>query len=154
MTRNRRFALFVALATLACTDTTLAPDAWLVPSLAMDVGKHHTVVVNPNASGNGIAATIQEGIDMVEAGGKVQIKAGTYVEALLINKGLTLEAIGDGSEPVIIAPPGAPTTAVEVATSEAVFIRDVTVRVSGPNGVLGNGVVDVTAERAQVTWMR
>ena len=77
----------------------------------------------------------------------MQIKAGTYVEALLINKGLTLEAIGDGSEPVIIAPPGAPTTAVEVATSEAVFIRDVTVRVSGPNGVLGNGVVDVTAER-------
>src|SRR3989442_4385123 len=132
----------------ACGEPAAGPDAALAPSFDRGgVPRQHTIVVNPNANGAAIAATIKEAIEMVEPGGLVQVKPGTYAEALVIDKGLTLEGIGDGSGPVIIAPPGAPTTAVEVATSEAVFIRDVTVRVSGPNGVLGNGVVDVTAER-------
>ena len=37
-----------------------------------------TVVVNPNANGQGTARTIQEGIDMVAEGGKVLVRPGTY----------------------------------------------------------------------------
>jgi WD40 repeat protein len=147
MLTNRLLCLSGALAALACTDTTLAPDARRAQTFARADGDHHTVVVNPNANGNAIAATIQDGIDMVEPGGKVQIKAGTYAEAIVINKGLTLEAIGDGSEPVIIAPPGAPAIAVQVATSDPVTLRDLEVRFSGPNGIRGDGAVDITVER-------
>src|SRR5436190_9033125 len=62
------------------------------------------VVVNPNANGNGVATTIQEAIDRVASGGQVLVKAGTYTEALIITKGLTLRPIGEGEGQVIIAP--------------------------------------------------
>jgi len=151
MTRSRSIQLCLGLIATACTDTTLAPDARLVPSFAMDAGKHHTVVVNPNANGTATASTIQQGIDMVEPGGKVQVKPGTYAEALVINKGLTLEGIGDGSEPVIVAPPGAPTIAVQVATTAPVTIRTLTVQYGGLDGIRGDGLVDLTVERVTVT---
>src|SRR6266699_2448194 len=143
MTRSRSIQLCLGLIATACTDTTLAPDARLVPSFAMDAGKHHTVVVNPNANGTATASTIQQGIDMVEPG--------TYAEALVINKGLTLEGIGDGSEPVIVAPPGAPTIAVQVATTAPVTIRTLTVQYGGLDGIRGDGLVELTVERVTVT---
>ena len=64
-----------------------------------------SVLVNPHVNGNGTATTIQEGIDMVAEGGKVLVVPGAYAEALVINKGLTLEAVGSESGPVIVAPP-------------------------------------------------
>jgi len=135
----------------ACGEPAAGPDAAPAPSFDRGgVPRQHTIVVNPNANGAAIAATIKEAIEMVEPGGLVQVKPGTYAEALVIDKGLTLEGIGDGSGPVIIAPPGAPTTAVEVATPSPVTIRDLTVIKPGVNGVFGNGVVDVTIEHVTI----
>src|SRR5213594_218314 len=57
------------------------------------------VLVNPNANDNGTAKTIQEGIDMVAEGGTVMVLPGTYDEALVIAKGLTLEAIDENGGP-------------------------------------------------------
>jgi hypothetical protein len=112
---------------VACGEPPADPTG-ITPSFDRD-GEAHTVVVNPNANGNGIAATIQEGIDMVEPGGKVLVKPGTYAEAVVIDKGLTLEAIGDGSERVIIeritSGTGPP---IQVLTSQAVQLRGITIR--------------------------
>src|SRR6266508_164021 len=108
------------------------------------------VLVNPNIQGNGIAQTIKEGIDMVDPGGRVMVLPGTYNEAIVIDKGLTLEAVGGATEPVIIAPPAppaGPTVAIQVATPEPVTIRDATLQFTGANGgIRGDGVVDVTVE--------
>src|SRR5438445_6242489 len=56
--------------------------------------------------GNGTATTIQEGIDMVDRGGKVLVLPGTYDEAIVIDKGLTLEGLGGESGPVVVSPSG------------------------------------------------
>src|SRR2546422_2464530 len=111
------------------------------------------VLVNPHVQGNGTAKTIQEGIGMVDPGGKVMVLPGTYNEAIVIDKGLTLEAVGGESGLVIVEPPGAPTIAIEVATPEPVKIRGLTLRSTGNNGIRGVGVVDITVERITVTAM-
>ena len=123
------------------------------PSLA--AAERPAVLVNPNIQGNGIAQTIKEGIDMVDPGGRVMVLPGTYNEAIVIDKGLTLEAVGGATEPVIIAPPAppaGPTVAIQVATPEPVTIRDATLQFTGANGgIRGDGVVDVTVERVRMT---
>jgi hypothetical protein len=133
------------------------------PSLA--TAERPAVLVNPYVQGSGagqttqqgieIVQTIQQGIDLVDPGGTVVVLPGTYNEAIVIEKGLTLEAIGGGSEPVIIAPPAppvGPTIAIQVATPEPVTIRDATVQFTGVNGgIRGEGVVDVTVERVRLT---
>lgn len=119
------------------------------PSLA--TAQRPAVLVNPHAHENATPRTIQEGIRMVDSGGKVMVLPGTYDETIVIDKGLTLEAVAAASGPVIIAPPGGPTTiAIQVATSEPVTIRDVTVQSTGVGGIRGDGVVDVTVERVRV----
>jgi len=124
------------------------------PSLAS--AARPVVLVNPHARGNGTAQSIQEGIDMVDPGGKVMVFPATYNEAIVIDKGLTLAAVGGPRRPVIIAPPaappGAPTIAIRVATPEPVTIRHATVEITGANGgIFGDGVVDVTVERVRMT---
>lgn len=109
-----------------------------------------TVVVNPNANGQGTARTIQEGIDMVAEGGKVLVRPGTYQEHVAITKGLTIESIGDGSGPVIISPSGTPSSVIEILTASPVTLRDLTVHAPGVSGIRGVGAVDVTIEGANV----
>src|SRR5207247_7890082 len=89
------------------------------------------VLVNPHVQGNGTATTIQEGIDMVDPGGKVMVLPGTYDEAVVIDKGLTLEAVGGESGEVIVAPSGAPAAAIQVKTTAPVTIRGLTVNFGG-----------------------
>src|SRR5207249_2859765 len=101
------------------------------PSLA--AAERPAVLVNPHVQGNGTAKTIQQGIDMVDPGGKVMVLPGTYDEAIKIDKGLTLEAVGGASGSVIVEPPGVPTIAIEIATSEPVVIRGLTLRSTGTN---------------------
>src|SRR2546427_6511104 len=113
------------------------------------------VLVNPHVQGNGTARTIQEGIGMVDSGGKVMVLPGTYAEAVTIEKGLTLEAVGGESGPVIVAPPETPEVAILVETPGPVVIRGLTVQythtgVTGGAGILGQGLVDLTIEETMV----
>src|SRR3989442_10383955 len=63
------------------------------------------VLVNPHVQGNGTAKTIQEGIGMVDPGGKVMVLPGTYNEAIVIDNGLTPEAAGGERDPGNPPPP-------------------------------------------------
>ena len=156
--RNRMAATLViagaSMITLACR-----PDrALLAPSLGTtsvgilaDRDGPQAIVVNPTANDNGVAATIQEGIDRVGSGGQVLVKPGTYTEALKITKGLTLRAIGDGTESVVIAPLGAPDIAIQIATPEPVVIEDVTLLFGGTNGIRGDGLLNATVQRVTAT---
>ena len=143
-----RFAVWFAVLTVAgCRDSS-DPAPIGAPSFAAGGVGRPSVLVNANANDNGTAKTIQEGIDMVAEGGKVLVVPGAYAEALVINKGLTLEAVGSESGPVIVAPPGAPEIAVRIATNDPVTIRGINVQYTGMAGIRGDGPVDVTIERA------
>ena len=140
-----------ALALSACSE----PGAGPAPPLAASLGGGGTglpaVLVNPRGNGNGIASTIQEGIDRVAPGGRVMVLPGTYVETLVIDKALTLEGIAGGSGPAIIHPAGTPFIAVEI-TGSPVTIRDVSLQFSGALGIYAYGdAVDLTLERLAIT---
>ncbi len=141
--------LFLVLTLLACD----RPDPAGVGAPSFTVGGvgRPSVLVNPNANDRGTAKTIQEGIDMVGEGGTVLVLPGTYAEAIVIGKGLTLESVGGESGSVVVEPPGAPTTAVAITTRAPVVIRGLTVHATGVNGIRGAGVVDLTVERVSVT---
>ena len=83
---------------------------------------------------------------MVDPGGKVMVLPGVYPEALLIDRGVTLDAIADSSGPVIVVPPRDPSVAVQVATGDPVVIRGFTLRYSNLFGIRGEGIVDITVE--------
>src|SRR2546427_6691317 len=145
--RRGRFAVSLAIFTLAgCRDAS-DPPRIVAPNFALGGVGRPSVLVNPNANDNGTAKTIQEGIHDVGDGGKVMIVPGTYAEALVIDKGLTLEAVGGESGPVIVEPPGAPEIAVQIDTNDPVTIRGITVQYTGGSGIRGDGPVDVTIER-------
>ena len=151
MTARRNRLLLALSAMLAgCAQDGAGPDALLVPSFAAGRVGRPSVLVNATSDDNGTAKTIQEGIDMVSAGGKVLVVPGTYNEAIVIDKGLTLEGIGGESGPVVIAPPGSPTSVIELATTEPVMIRGITVHVPGANGIRGFGPVNLTVEGSAV----
>ena len=141
--------LFLGLTLLGCDRPD--PAGVAAPSFMVGGVGRPSVLVNPNANDQGTAKTIQEGIDMVGEGGTVLVLPGTYAEAIVIGKGLTLESVGGESGPVVVEPPGAPTTAVAITTPAPVVIRGLTVHVTGVNGIRGAGVVDVTVERVSVT---
>jgi len=142
--------LAAALAAVACDERTVEVNPAVGPAFARGGEGRPVVLVNPNVNGNGTATTIQEGIEMVAAGGRVMVKPGTYAEALVINKGLTLEGIDEETGPVIISTPGAPDAVILVATRDPVTIRNLTLHRSGVNGILGSGPVNVDVERVTI----
>src|SRR5207237_3765336 len=89
------------------------------PSFTVGGVGRPSVLVNQNANDHGTAKTIQEGIDMVASGGNVLVEPGTYVEAIVIDKGLTLEAIGGETGAVIVAPVRTVNAAIRVPTPDA-----------------------------------
>src|SRR5205823_10939776 len=147
--RNHLPMWFLVLTLLGCD----RPDPAGVGAPSFTVGGvgRPSVLVNPNANDQGTAKTIQEGIDMVGEGGTVLVLPGTYAEAIVIRKGLTLESVGGESGSVVVEPPDAPTTAVGIITPAPVVIRGLTVHATGVNGIRGAGVVDITVERLSVT---
>jgi hypothetical protein len=143
-TKGWTLAVLVNAMSWACGDPAAGPDGALRPSFAAGGVGRPSVLVNPNSDDNGTAKTIQEGIDMVGDGGTVMVLPGTYSEAIVIDKGLTLEGIADGSGSVIVEqirttppPDGGQASAIRVATSEPVVIRDLTVHHVGVRGVNG-----------------
>ncbi len=141
--------LFLILTLLGCDRPD--PAGVAAPRFTVAGVGRPSVLVNPNANDQGTAKTIQEGIDMVGEGGTVLVLPGTYAEAIVIGKGLTLESVGGEGGPVVVEPPGAPTTAVAITTRAPVVIRGLTVHATGVNGIRGAGVVDITVERVSVT---
>ena len=148
--RCTQFLVLVGIMALAACADRPDPARIGAPSFAVGGVGRPTVLVNPKANDNGTAKTIQEGIDMVASGGQVLVTPGTYDEAIVIDKGLALEAIAGESEPVIVAPSGSVNAAIRVATPDAVAIRGLTVRYTGVRGIFGDGAVDVTIERSAV----
>jgi hypothetical protein len=110
----------------------------------------HVVLVHPLARGGWTAPTIQEGIEMVAPGGRVFVLPGTYPERLTVSKGVTVQGIGGPARPVIVAPPDSTPSVIEVATSEPVVLRGLTVHVPGSAGIRGIGAVDLTVEWTKV----
>ena len=87
---------------------------------------------------------------MVAPGGWVFVFPATYAEVLNVTKGVTVDGIGGNIWPVIVAPPGTPASVIEIATTDPVTLRGLTVHVPGPNGIRGVGGVDLTVERSTV----
>jgi hypothetical protein len=150
---NKRWTLAViaTVVSWACGEPAAGPDRALAPSFAAGGIGRPSVLVNPNADDNGSAKTIQEGIDMVAEGGTVMVLPGTYNEALVINKALTLEGIGGESGPAIVAPPPGTSDAIQVTTTDPVVIRRLSVRAGTTQGIHGIGAVDLTVEQVAVT---
>src|SRR2546428_13125235 len=120
--RRGRFAVGFGILTLATCGEPADPTHIGMPSFAAGGVGRPSVLVNPNADDKGTAKTIQEGIATVAEGGKVMVVPGTYNEAVLIDKGLTLEAVGGESGPAGGAPPRAGNAAVQGATPDPVAI--------------------------------
>src|SRR6266545_2869686 len=150
MTTARCIVWFATLTLTACGEPT-TPDRMAAPSFAAGGVGRPWVLVNPNSDDHGTAKTIQEGIDMVAEAGTVMVLPGTYNEALVINKGLTLEGIGGESGPAIVAPPPGVADAIQVTTTDPVVIRSLSVRAGTAQGLHGIGAVDLTVEQATVT---
>jgi len=141
----------LALMFAACTNEPAAgPDAALRPSFGAGGVGRPSVLVNPISDDNGTAKTIQEGIDMVAEGGKVLVLPGTYNEALVISKGLTLEGVGGESGPVTVTPPAGASDAIQVTTTDPVVIRSLSVQSGTVQGIHGIGAVDLTVEQVSV----
>ncbi len=152
MTARRNRLLLALSAMLAgCAQDGAGPDVRLVPSFAAGGVGRPAVLVNPSSNDHGTAKTIQEGIDMVAEGGKVMVLPGTYTEAIVIDKGLTLEALGGESGPVIVAAPAGAPDAIQVTATDPVVIRSLSVHAGTAQGIHGIGAVDLTVEQATVT---
>lgn len=130
---------FALVALVAC-DRSVGPGRISAPLLSVHEDSRNTVVVNPNASGNGVAVTIQEGVDMAADGGVVLVMPGRYDERIVVDKGLTIAPIGLGGGPVILwhsQPTSAPAAqaVILIDTPEPVLLRDFTVHHDNIRGV-------------------
>jgi hypothetical protein len=110
------------------------------------------VLVKPKIGGGGAATTetIQEAIDLGVRGATVSILPGTYPEALVIKRGMTLEGTGETNGAAILAPAGTPETVIEIATTDPVIIRGLTIHAAGLSAIRAVGEVDLTVERTTV----
>jgi hypothetical protein len=108
------------------------------------------VLYAPRIGGGGsaTAATIQAAINSVAAGGTVSLLPGTYPESVSITKSVTIVATGERSGAAIIDPPASAASVIEVATTEPVTLRGLTIHVRGADGIRARGAVNLTVERS------
>ena len=150
MRKDLLLAVGLLTALMACNKAPLtlpeSGETTTGAALSADHTGRNTVVVNPDAPGNGVAATIQEGIDMVAPGGRVLIRPGLYPEVVFVEKGVTLEPLGDVPGLVIVEPPASSIEGIEIQTADPVLIRGLTVRHAGGRGIFGFDNIDLTVE--------
>jgi len=111
-------------------------------------GERPVVLVNPASAEEGTARSIQEGISMVAPGGRVLVVPGLYEEAVIIDRGLVLEAVAGASGPVTIASPSVPglTAPITVRATDPVTVRGIALA-GGQRGIVAVGLpVDLTIE--------
>ena len=157
--RSRRIAYVgaVAAAIVAIAAITIALATWNRDSTSSGrtlAEAHPQVLFSPSAGGgggSGTAPTIQQAIDQVASGGIVTVLPGTYAETLTITKALTIEATGERTGAVTLAPHGTPESVIEIATTEPVTIRGLTLQVPGASGIRGMGAVNLTILRSTMT---
>ena len=161
--RRRNRAVYVGWAAFALVITVTIAVALVLSrnsaGLRGNAGQSATtppVLFRPQAGGGGTAtaATIQGAIDQVGRGGTVTVLPGTYAESLRITKGLTLQATGERSGSVILAPSSTPESVVEIATTEPVILRGFTLHVPGGSGIRGSGAVNLTVESSTVVAVK
>ena len=130
-------SLTAAIAILALTVNVIDTDS-TPPNQA---GATHVVA----ADGSGQFTTIQQAVDAAEPGDTVSVLPGTYVEAVVIDKDLTLTGDGPREEIVVVAPGGGTVGDIEevdrphalLLSGPAVSVSDLTVQV--PVGSTGIG---------------
>jgi hypothetical protein len=137
----------------ACDDhpALLRPDE--APAASARGAAQPVVLVNPAAADLGTARTIAAALEMVAPGGRVLVPPGEYAEALVIARGVTIEAIGGASGDVVLNPPPGPTAVIEVTTREPVTLRGLTIEHTGMLGVFAWAAVDLTVERSTITFL-
>ncbi len=142
-------AWLCTLAFVACSERPADPTS-LAPSVHRDGGGHRTVVVDPD--GRHDATTIQAGIDMAPAGGRVQVPPGTYAETQHLQRAHARRHEGGTMMKSVYSSrhPEHADAAVQVTGAAPVTIRGLTVRYTGLNGIRGDGPADLTVERATV----
>lgn len=91
--------------------------------------------------------TFQEAVAAVAPGGTIEVCPGTYTEAFVIDKGLTIEGDED-QQPTLAPPPNSP-PAIEVTTPDRVVIRGLVIGQDlpcCPGSIRGRGLTDITVE--------
>ncbi|PTY06469.1 hypothetical protein DB346_00870 [Verrucomicrobia bacterium LW23] len=129
----------VAAATAGTFNLTLdAPEVFLNAKISMRAGTSLLGGAGTTKVNVGSAGRIQNGIDVVAAGGEVNVAAGTFVENLSINKSLILK--GAGNTATILDGSGGTTSGIRVvAGSSTVQINDIQITRSGGTFSTGPG---------------
>jgi hypothetical protein len=144
-------ALVVIVATIAVV-MLLNRGSATAPASSAETPATPPVLVRPKIGGGGAATTktIQEALDLAVRGATVSVLPGTYAETLTIKRGLTLQATGERSGAVIVAPPGTPDTAIEIATTDPVIIQGITIHAPGKHAIRAVGAVDLIVQASTV----
>lgn len=121
----------VAMATTLALILTIA-GAGIAASRLIDPPQTFVVA----ADGTGDATTIADGVAMAADGDTVRVRAGTYVEAVTIDRDITLTRDGDGDEVVVVAPEGGPALTVQdpmfaASSPYAILVDEARATVSG-----------------------
>lgn len=89
------------------------------------------IIVDPD--GNGTVTTIGEAIDLAADGDTILVRPGTYVEAVLVDRDITIRGDGEADEIIVRAPQDGPTTtlAANRGAPYAILLQDSSASVAG-----------------------
>lgn len=95
-------------------------------------------------------ATIQDAVDAASVGATIHIHAGTYAEAVTIDKDLTLNGSSGVAADVIIDPPGAATDGVTLSGGADITIEDLTVT-GALSGIVAGAIGELSLTNVAVS---
>jgi fibronectin type 3 domain-containing protein len=115
------------------------------PGFQGDFGTLHVTALGAQT---GLVGRIQEGIDLVDAGGTVHVNAGLYTESVVVNKAVDLLGAQAGVDPSTRTAGGAMESILETAGTRAVSVAASGVTIDGfdivDNGAGGMGIAETT----------